>query len=116
MVYVEIDGKPVVVGSEDEAVQLLEKLEEKAQEVARVAVERASKANKRPTRKVLADARKALEVPRISTPGRQDLAAQYRDRIKAIYEQAAQAIEIAARMRDLEMAIEADDEEVLLLL
>lgn len=116
MVYVEIDGKPVVVGSEEEAVQLLEKLEEKAQEVARVAVERASKANKRPTRKVLADARKTLEVPRISTPGRQDLGARYRERIREIYEQAAQAIEIAARMRDLEMAIEADDEEVLLLL
>lgn len=116
MVYVEIDGRPVVVGSEDEAVALLEKLEEKAEEVARVAVERASKATKRPTRKVLADARKTLEVPRISTPGRQDLGARYRERIREIYEQAAQAIEIAARMRDLELAIEADDEEVLLLL
>lgn len=108
---VEIDGETFYVESREEAAALLAKAKEAAEEMAKTAIERASKAEKRPTRKVLSDARKALQT-RISASD--DLAgdaeATQRD-IDGIYKSALMTVEIAARMRR-----EEEDEETALLM
>jgi hypothetical protein len=102
-----IDGEEFTVSSPEEATYLLEKAREQAQELANTAVERAGKAEKRPTRKVLADARKTLKAPEIEAS--EELAAEadkIAREIEDIYKQAMIAVEIAARLRK-----EQDDED-----
>jgi hypothetical protein len=109
---VEIDGEVFHVDSREEAAALLAKAKEAAEEMAQTAIERASKAEKRPTRKVLADARKSLKTPGITASD--DLAgdaeAIQRD-IDGIYKSALTTVEIAALMRR-----EEEDEETALLM
>lgn len=112
---VEIDGHDFVVGSAEEAEALLESARQEAEEVARKAVERASKVKNRPVRKVIADARKALAPPEIRAPGIEDYAAQVTQHIEALYADALRTIEIAALIAKREREDE-DDEDVLLLM
>ena len=86
-----------------------------AQEKAEQAIKRAAAARKREPRKVLADARKALEVPTITAEGMSDYAAETVAAIEELYRSAMRTIEVAAMLsrRDRD---EEDDEEVLLLL
>jgi hypothetical protein len=112
---VEIDGQIYHVETKEDATRLLETAKQAAEELAALAIERASKAERRPTRKVLADARKALQVPVIDAD--EDLQSEVealQQEIADIYTQALQTVEIAALMRKAE--IEEDDEDVLLLL
>ena len=116
---VEIDGETFDVASPTEAVAVLEQARETAKEQAAQAMQRAAKAQKRPVRKVIADARKALPIPQITVPETLKPAAQVvLEQIQTMYAQTMRDIEVAARMaheqriRDLE----DDDEDVLLLL
>jgi hypothetical protein len=109
---VEIDGEVFDVDSREEAAYLLEQAKKQAEEIARIAVERAAKAEKRPTRKVLSDARKTLQEPEILAS--EDLAAEaeaVKAAIDAMYKDAMVKVEIAARLRR-----EEDDDEAALLL
>ena len=68
-------------------------------------------------RKIVRDAEKALEVPAVSVPpSLQSYADQMIGQIRAEYQSALSAIEIAAHMAKREREIEEDDEEVLMLL
>jgi hypothetical protein len=112
---VEIDGEVFTVETKEQATRLLEEARAEAERIAALTVERAAKAERRPTRKVLADARKALQVPVIDAD--EDLQSEVealQQEIADIYTQALQTVEIAALMRKAE--IEEDDEDVLLLL
>jgi hypothetical protein len=112
---VEIDGQIFHVETKEDATRLLEEARSEAERIAALTIERASKAERRPTRKVLADARKALQVPVIDAD--EDLQSEVealQQEIADIYIQALQTVEIAALMRKAE--IEEDDEDVLLLL
>jgi hypothetical protein len=114
---VEIDGEVFDASSVDQALEILQKAKEQAKAVADKAVERAVKARKREPRKVIADAQKALQLPDIQAPAElQDAADAVMQQIRALYEQAAQAIEIETAMRRREAEIDEDDEEVMLLL
>ena len=88
---------------------------EAAEEKAKVAIERATKARNRPTRKVMADARKALELPAISAPDLGGYAEEISRQIEDIYQSAIQTIEVAALLRKRELE-EEDDEDILLLI
>jgi uncharacterized membrane protein len=112
---VEIDGQVYTVETKEDASRLLESAKQAAEEAAALAIERASKAERRPTRKVLADARKALQAPVIDADEalRSEVEALQQE-IADIYSQALQTVEIAALMRKAE--IEEDDEDVLLLI
>ena len=113
----EIDGEVINVASPEEAQAVLADLAQKAQETAKVAIERAAKAKRRPVRKVVGDARKALHIPEIATsPDFRDLANQIIGQIKAEYQSALSAIEIAAHMARRDRETEEDDEEILMLL
>lgn len=114
-VVVEIDGEDFVVNSEEEAVALLDKAKEQAEQLAQVQIARAAKAERRKTGKVIADARKTLVVPQIKAPGLESYAAQVLADIRDTYASTMRTIEVAAllRKRDRE---EEDDEDVLLLL
>ena len=94
---------------------MLDKATEAAEEKAEQALDRANKAQKRPQRKVMADARKALREPSIYAPEFPELAADVQRQIRAIYDSALQAIEISALLRKREED-EMDDEDILLLL
>jgi hypothetical protein len=110
---VEIDGEVFAVDSREEAEMLLAQAKEAAEEQARLTVERAVKAERRPTRKVLGDARKALKAPEIVAS--EELVAEAEaltKEIEAIYQDAMVKVEIAALMR----REEEDEEEALLLL
>ena len=116
-VQVEIDGEVIEVESLDEAQAVLAEAAQKATETAKIAVERASKAKRRPVRKIIRDAEKAFTVPKVSVPPRlQSYADQMIGQIRAEYQSALSAIEIAAHMAKREREIEEDDEEVLMLL
>lgn len=111
---VEIDGKVYNVESEEEALYLLEKVEEEAKAKAKLAMERAVKAAKRPGRKVLADARKYLELPEITVSD--DLAEPAKvieEEVEELYRNTLQDIEIAVLLRK---QAEQDEEETILLL
>lgn len=112
---VEIDGEVFDVGSAEEAEDLIESAKVEATKRAEIALERANRAQKRPIRKVLADARKALELPEIRVNGLDGVAAKALEDIRAVYESAIQAIEISALLRKREEE-EMDDEDILLLL
>ena len=114
---VEIDGEVHEVESLQEAEEVLAEAAQKATETAKLAIERAAKAKRRPVRKIVRDAEKALEVPAVSVPpSLQSYADQMIGKIRAEYQSALSAIEIAAHMAKREREIEEDDEEVLMLL
>ena len=114
---VEIDGEEFVVDTPDQALELLNKAKQEAKELAEKAVKRAAAATKRPTRKVIADARRALSTPEIKAPPElMDVAASVMESIQATYKEALQAVEIAAWMAKRDADIERDDEDILLLL
>lgn len=115
---VEIDGEIFEAPSLDAAYEILETARKEAEKVAAVAVERAAKAKRRPVKKVLADAKKALKVPhvRVSAPELADFANQIIGNIQSQYESALHAVEIAAHMARRELEIEMDDEDVILLI
>ena len=114
---VEIDGEVHEVESLQEAEDVLAEVAQKATETAKLAIERAAKAKRRPVRKIVRDAEKALEVPEVSVPpSLQSYADQMIGKIRAEYQSAMSAIEIAAHMAKREREIEEDDEEVLMLL
>ncbi|MBK6790868.1 MAG: hypothetical protein IPG77_25445 [Betaproteobacteria bacterium] len=105
------------VESLQEAEEVLAEAAQKATETAKLAIERAAKAKRRPVRKIVRDAEKALEVPAVSVPpSLQSYADQMIGKIRAEYQSALSAIEIAAHMAKREREIEEDDEEVLMLL
>jgi hypothetical protein len=110
---VEIDGEVFDVESVAEATAILEKVKELAEEKAAEALNRASKSVKRPVRKVLADARKALPIPEIRTDAPvSDAVNALLSEIADLYRSTIQTIEIGALLRRRE---DEDDEEVLLL-
>ena len=114
---VEIDGEVHEVESLQEAEAVLAEAAQKATETAKLAIERAAKAKRRPVRKIVRDAEKALEVPAVSVPpSLQSYADQMIGKIRAEYQSALSAIEIAAHMAKREREIEEDDEDVLMLL
>lgn len=113
-VVIAIDGEDFVVESEEEAVALLDQAKEAAQEKAEQAIKRAAAARKREPRKVLADARKALEVPTITAEGMSDYAAETVAAIEELYRSAMRTIEVAAMLSRRDR--DEEDEEVLLLL
>ena len=114
---VEIDGEVHEVESLQEAEAVLAEAAQKATETAKLAIERAAKAKRRPVRKIVRDAEKALEVPEVSVPpSLQSYADQMIGKIRAEYQSALSAIEIAAHMAQREREIEEDDEDVLMLL
>ncbi len=114
---VEIDGEVHEVESLQEAEAVLAEAAQKATETAKLAIERAAKAKRRPVRKIVRDAEKALEVPEVSVPpSLQSYADQMIGKIRAEYQSALSAIEIAAHMAKREREIEEDDEDVLMLL
>jgi hypothetical protein len=112
---VEIDGEVFTVETKEDATRLLEEARAEAERVAALVIDRASKAERRPARKVLADARKALQVPVIDADEElQSDVEKLTQEIAEMFNQALQTVEIAALMRKAE--IEEDDEDVLLLL
>lgn len=114
---VEIDGEVHEVESLQKAEAVLAEAAQKATETAKLAIERAAKAKRRPVRKIVRDAEKALEVPEVSVPpSLQSYADQMIGKIRAEYQSAMSAIEIAAHMAKREREIEEDDEDVLMLL
>ena len=114
---VEIDGQVFDVESEEEAEAVLDKVAKEAAETAKLAIERAAKAKRRPVRKIVRDAEKALSVPQVSVPSSlRSYADQMIGQIRAEYQSALSSIEIAAHMAKREREIEEDDEEVLMLL
>lgn len=112
---VEIDGEVFEAASEDEALAILDAAKAEAQANADKTVERATKAEKRPTRKILADARKSLTAPEIVAPDpiktRADTVVA---EIEAIYKEAMQLVEMAALLRKKEQ--EDEDEAIILML
>ena len=114
---VEIDGEVHEVESLQAAEEVLAEAAQKATETAKLAIERAAKAKRRPVRKIVRDAEKALTVPDVAvSPSLQSYADQMIGQIRAEYQSALSAIEIAAHMARREREIEEDDEEVLMLL
>lgn len=113
---VEIDGEDFIVNSAEEAEALLENAREQAKQLAATAVKRAAAAERRPARKVIADARRLLETPEIKAPeDLQPLAEQARADIEAIYQSALASVEIAALLARRQRE-EEDDEDVLMLI
>ncbi len=114
---VEIDGEVHEVESLQEAEAVLAEAAQKATETAKLAIDRAVKAKRRPVRKIVRDAEKALTVPDVAvSPSLQSYADQMIGKIRAEYQSALSAIEIAAHMAQREREIEEDDEDVLMLL
>jgi len=114
----EIDGEVIEVNSVQEAETILEDIRVKAEEKARVAVAKSTKAVKvSPARDVIRIAKKSLQVPEITAPpDLRDYASQMIGQIRAQYESALKSIEISALMARQEAEIEQDDEEILMLL
>lgn len=113
---VEIDGEDFIVNSEEEAAALLDQARETAKERAATAIKRAAAAERRPVRKVLADARRLLEVPDIAaSDDLMQLAQQAQADIESIYTSALASVEIAALLARRQRE-EEDDEDVLLLI
>lgn len=114
---VEIDGEVFDVDSEAEAEALLAEVARKAEATAQLAIERAAKARMRPVRKIVRDAEKALSLPSITvSDDLQAYADQMLQKIRAEYQSALSAIEIAALMAKKDREIEEDDEDILMLL
>lgn len=112
---IEIDGKDIVVESAEEAQALLDGLKADAEKKAAVAVQRAISAPNRKPRKVVADARRFLQVPAIEAPGFEAAAAETLASIEALYRSAMVTVEVAALLAKRQRE-EEDDEDVLLLI
>lgn len=113
---VEIDGEDFVVNSEEEAIALLDQARDQAKQLAATAVKRAAAAERRPTRKVIQDARRLLVAPEITaSDDLQPLVQQAQDDIAATYASALASVEIAALLARRQRE-EEDDEDVLLLI
>lgn len=114
---VEVDGEEYSVESAEEALAVLNKARETAQDAADLALTRAVKATKRPLRKVLADARKTMVAPHIvAPPAFEFLVDDIARQIDEIYSRTISSIEIATRLAIQRRAEEEDDEDILLLL
>ena len=116
---VEVDGQEIAVESAQEAEAILKQVREQAEEAAEKQLARAANAQKRPARKVVADARKALEVPQIVVPPEFDAVAAMaqalqRD-ISQLFRSTINTIEIGALLRR-QQAMDDDDEDVLLMM
>ena len=113
-IEVEIDGEVFDVNSEEEAVTLFDTLKAEARKQADLAIQRAQKAEKRPTRKVLADVRKSLAVPYIKADALvMDLANEAMLDIENMYQDALRIVEIGALLKKRD---DDDDEEAAILL
>ena len=116
---VEIDGEDLLVTSAEEAEAILARIREEAKEKADLALQRASAAKKRPARKVIADARKALQVPEIEVSDSLPNVGVYSEllvsEIEALYQSTLNTIEIGIWLRKRQQA-EEDEEDILLLL
>ena len=113
---VEIDGEVYAVGSEAEAIEVLEKVAEKARETAELAISRAAKAKAKPARDVIRDAKKTLKAPEIEvSPDLDAIAAHILKGVQSVYSDALQSIEISTLLRKREREDE-EDEDILLLL
>jgi len=111
---VAIDGEDHLVETEAQAQELLEQVKEQAETTAALALDRAKKAKARPARKILQDARRALETPQITVPPDfQAIANQVLASVSDLYADTFRSIEIELALRRAE---EDDDEEVLLML
>jgi hypothetical protein len=114
---VEVDGELFEVRSEQEAVKVLEQLVVLAKEQANLAIDRAQKAQKRPKRKVLADARKTLVIPKVeANRWLSDMADQAMLKIEEIYEDALRIIEIGALLKKRDDDDEDEIATILLML
>ena len=117
-VVVEVDGQEIVVETVEEAEALAEKVRADAQQLAEQALQRAAAVQRRPRRKVLQDARKALALPSIEVDGKSLIANLLRSVIsdvRSLFESTIRDIEIGALMRQRQQ-LEEDDEDVLMLL
>lgn len=112
----EVNGQDIVVNSTEEAQALIDRLKDEAKAKAALAIQRATSAQKRKPRKVIADARRLLEVPEITAPDElQSYAARAVSEIEDLYRSTLMTVEISA-MLSRQQQLEEDDEEVLLLL
>lgn len=118
---VEIDDQSFEVSSADEAQALLAQARQLAEQRAEQALQRSLKAQKRPKRQVLKDARKALPEPRVTVSGDDAVAQQilllvqgFSQEIALLYRSTLQTIEIGALMRRVHD--EQDEEDALLAL
>jgi hypothetical protein len=111
---VEIDGETFVVSSSEEAIELLDRAKEQAEELAALAERRAANAPKRSVPKVVRDAKRTMLVPVISVDSEvRDYANAVMQQIQELYAATLMDIEIAARLRRIDH--ETDEEEVLIL-
>lgn len=118
---VEIDDQSFEVSSPDEAQALLAQARQLAEQRADEALQRSLKAQKRPKRQVLRDARKALPEPTVRVEGDDAVAQQilqlvqgFSQEIALLYRSTLQTIEIGALMRRVHD--EQDEEDALLAL
>lgn len=112
---VEVDGEEFPVDSLAEAEAIFAQVREAAQEKAQQVLQRAAKAEKRPSRKVLADARKALPAPVITTDAPVSAAVDaLMAEIEALYRSTLQTVEIGALLK--RQADEDEDETILMLI
>jgi hypothetical protein len=111
---IEIDGNEFEVDSYEQAVALLEQAREAAQPLAQQTARRAEKRIRRRGKQVAI----SLETPTISTPdlALQELVANYREKLRRIYEQAAQSSELRELLRRKFAEEDESDAEVLLIL
>lgn len=114
-IVVEIDGEDFVVDSPDQAIALLDKAKEVAEEKAKTQIQRAVKAERRQPRKIVADAKNSLPVPTIKATGLEDYAQRILQDIRSTYESAIRTIEVEAQLK-LRQRLEQDDEDVLMLI
>jgi hypothetical protein len=111
---VEVDGEVFHVTSKAEAEYVLEQLRNQAEETAKLALDRANKAQKRPIRKILKDAEKTLQLPNIeSEESISTEADKVLQEIEDLYKSTLQAIEISALLRKQE---DEEEEAILLML
>ncbi len=109
-----VDGEEFAVDSPAEAEAVLKEARQVAEQKAQEVLQRAAKAEKRPIRKVLADARKALPVPKITTDAPISGLNEILSEIESLYRSTLQTVEIGALLRRQED--EEDDEAILLLI
>jgi hypothetical protein len=113
----EVDGEVYEVSSAQEAQEVLQDIRQKAEETAKIAVERAVNGKNRTVSKVVKDAKKALDPPKIeASPAISDAAKVIEGQIKEIYESALRSAEIAAYLNMQRRMEDEDDEDILLLI
>jgi hypothetical protein len=109
---IEIDGNEFEVDSYEQAVALLERARKAAQPLAQSTAKRIEKRIRRKGQSTL-----PLDTPQISTPDSAltELVAQYREKIRDVYVQAAQSAELRALLRRKFEDEDEEDAEILLL-